>query len=183
MEGTRIGPLIDKEAQNAMASALTQARSEGGTVHGGAPVLGGDFPNGAYVMPAVVEMPEQISIMHTETFAPILYAVKYHDIDEAIRLQNAVPQGLSSCIFSTDVRETELFLFATGSDCGIANVNIGPSGAEIGGALVGKRKPAAAGRADRTLGRRTCAARPTRSTTQETCHSLRAFSLISKPCL
>lgn len=140
LEGTLIGPLIDKEAQNAMASALTQARSEGGTVHGGAPVLGGEFPNGAYVMPAIVEMPEQTSIMHTETFAPILYAVKYHDIHEAIRLQNAVPQGLSSCIFSTDVRETELFLSATGSDCGIANVNIGPSGAEIGGAFGGEKE-------------------------------------------
>ena len=78
--------------------------------------------------------------MHTETFAPILYAVKYHDIDEAIRLQNAVSQGLSSCIFSTDVRETELFLSATGSDCGIANVNIGPSDAEIGGAFGGEKE-------------------------------------------
>lgn len=112
----------------------------GGTVHGGAPVLGSEFPNGAYVMPAIVEMPEQTSIMHTGTFAPILYAVKYHDIDEAIRLQNAVPQGLSSCIFSTDVRETELFLSAKGSDCGIANLNIDPSGAEIGGAFGGEKE-------------------------------------------
>ena len=78
--------------------------------------------------------------MHTGTFAPILYAVKYHDIDEAIRLQNAVPQGLSSCIFSTDVRETELFLSAKGSDCGIANLNIDPSGAEIGGAFGGEKE-------------------------------------------
>ncbi|MFT5867293.1 MAG: aldehyde dehydrogenase (NAD+), partial [Gammaproteobacteria bacterium] len=98
------------------------------------------FPNAAYVSPAIVEMPAQSAIMHTETFAPILYVVKYNDLDDAIALQNAVPQGLSSCIFSTDVRETEEFLSAVGSDCGIANVNIGPSGAEIGGAFGGEKE-------------------------------------------
>ena len=97
------------------------------------------YPDAAYVAPAIVEMPEQSAIMHHETFAPILYVVKYSNIDQAIELQNEVPQGLSSCIFSTDVRETELFLSAVGSDCGIANVNIGPSGAEIGGAFGGEK--------------------------------------------
>jgi aldehyde dehydrogenase (NAD+) len=85
-------------------------------------------------------MQMQSAIMHTETFAPILYVVKYTDLDDAIAMQNAVPQGLSSCIFSTDVRETEYFLSAQGSDCGIANVNIGPSGAEIGGAFGGEKE-------------------------------------------
>jgi aldehyde dehydrogenase (NAD+) len=98
------------------------------------------FPDGAYVAPALVEMPEQSAIMHHETFAPILYAVKYKTLEEAIALQNDVPQGLSSCIFTTDVREAETFISAAGSDCGIANVNIGPSGAEIGGAFGGEKE-------------------------------------------
>ncbi|WP_193142944.1 aldehyde dehydrogenase family protein [Meridianimarinicoccus sp. MJW13] len=136
---TLIGPLIDAGALTAMEAALDAARAEGGTVHGGGRALADRFPDAAYVHPAIVEMPAQTAIMHTETFAPILYVVKYRDLDEAIALQNAVPQGLSSCIFSTDVRETEYFLSAQGSDCGIANVNIGPSGAEIGGAFGGEK--------------------------------------------
>ncbi|MCC5971156.1 MAG: aldehyde dehydrogenase family protein [Pararhodobacter sp.] len=139
-QGTLVGPLIDQPAATAMAAALDAARAEGGTVHGGAAALADRFPNAAYRAPALVEMPEQSAIMHTETFAPILYVVKYTDLDDAIALQNAVPQGLSSCIFSTDVRETEYFLSAQGSDCGIANVNIGPSGAEIGGAFGGEKE-------------------------------------------
>jgi len=139
-KGTLVGPLIDKSAATAMAAALDTARAEGGIVHGGAEALADCFPNAAYRAPAIVEMPEQSAIMHTETFAPILYVVKYTDLDDAIALQNAVPQGLSSCIFSTDVRETEYFLSAQGSDCGIANVNIGPSGAEIGGAFGGEKE-------------------------------------------
>lgn len=138
-DGTLVGPLIDGAALTAMARALDQARAEGGTVHGGDRALAADRPDAAYVHPAIVEMPAQSAIMHHETFAPILYAVRYRDLDEAIALQNAVPQGLSSCIFSTDVRETEYFLSAVGSDCGIANVNIGPSGAEIGGAFGGEK--------------------------------------------
>ncbi|MDE0591300.1 aldehyde dehydrogenase family protein [Halocynthiibacter sp. C4] len=139
-DGTLVGPLIDSAAMNAMEKALEQAQSEGGTVHGGGRALTDQYPDAAYVSPAIVEMPGQSAIMYTETFAPILYAVKYKELDEAIALQNAVPQGLSSCIFSTDVRETEYFLSAQGSDCGIANVNIGPSGAEIGGAFGGEKE-------------------------------------------
>ena len=137
---TLVGPLIDQGSMTQMDKALEQAKIEGGTVHGGGQTLTGDYPDAAYVSPAIVEMPTQSAIMHTETFAPILYAVKYSDLDDAIAMQNAVPQGLSSCIFSTDVRETEEFLSAVGSDCGIANVNIGPSGAEIGGAFGGEKE-------------------------------------------
>jgi aldehyde dehydrogenase (NAD+) len=137
--GTLVGPLIDSAAMNAMESALERAAAEGGKVHGGGQALKDKFPHAAYVHPAIVEMPAQTAIMYHETFAPILYVVKYRDLEDAIAVQNAVPQGLSSCIFSTDVRETELFLSAAGSDCGIANVNIGPSGAEIGGAFGGEK--------------------------------------------
>ncbi len=137
---TLIGPLIDTGAMWAMDVSLEQARAEGGTVHGGGQTLGDTFPDAAYVKPAIVEMPNQSAIMHHETFAPILYAVKYTDLGTAIALQNDVPQGLSSCIFTTDLREAETFLSASGSDCGIANVNIGPSGAEIGGAFGGEKE-------------------------------------------
>ncbi|SLN68113.1 Succinate-semialdehyde dehydrogenase [NADP(+)] [Falsiruegeria litorea R37] len=139
-EGTLVGPLIDTDALTAMTRALDQAQAEGGKVHGGGQVLTDSHGAAAYVAPAIVEMPAQSAIMHHETFAPILYVVKYNDLDQAIAMQNAVPQGLSSCIFSTDVRETETFLSAVGSDCGIANVNIGPSGAEIGGAFGGEKE-------------------------------------------
>ncbi|MAQ47073.1 MAG: aldehyde dehydrogenase family protein [Confluentimicrobium sp.] len=138
-EGTLVGPLIDTAARDAMAAALTRATSEGGTVHGGGAALTDSHPDAAYVHPAIVEMPEQSDVVHEETFAPILYVMRYTEIEDAIAMQNAVPQGLSSCIFSTDLRETERFLAAGGSDCGIANVNIGPSGAEIGGAFGGEK--------------------------------------------
>lgn len=138
--GTLVGPLIDTSAAEATGRALEQARGEGGTVHGGGKALADSHSGAAYVHPAIVEMPAQTAIMHHETFAPILYVVKYGELDQAIEMQNAVPQGLSSCIFSTDVRETEEFLSAVGSDCGIANVNIGPSGAEIGGAFGGEKE-------------------------------------------
>ncbi len=138
-DGTLVGPLIDMEAMTAMERALEQARVEGGVVHGGGRILSDSHPDAAYVRPAIVEMPDQSEIVHHETFAPILYVMKYRDLDDAIAVQNAVPQGLSSCIFSTDMRETEHFLSAVGSDCGIANVNIGPSGAEIGGAFGGEK--------------------------------------------
>ena len=139
-DGTLVGPLIDSAALDAMTSALERAKAEGGTVHGGTQALADSHGDAAYAHPAIAEMPSQTAIMHTETFAPILYVVKYADLDQAIEMQNEVPQGLSSCIFSTDVRETEYFLSAAGSDCGIANVNIGPSGAEIGGAFGGEKE-------------------------------------------
>ena len=138
--GTLVGPLIDSGALSSMEAAMLQAKADGGTVHGGSCTLQDSFPDAAYVYPAIVEMPGQTDIVCHETFAPILYAMKYKDFDEAITLHNDVPQGLSSCIFSTDVRETEMFLSAVGSDCGIANVNIGPSGAEIGGAFGGEKE-------------------------------------------
>lgn len=138
-DGVLVGPLIDQAAADGMKRALEQAAADGGTVTGGQPALAGQFPDAHYVHPAIVEMPAQTDIVRHETFAPILYVMKYNTLAEAIALQNAVPQGLSSCIFSTDVRETEEFLSDIGSDCGIANVNIGPSGAEIGGAFGGEK--------------------------------------------
>ncbi len=140
LEGNLIGPLIDKHGFDNMQDALEQALSEGGKVFGGKRQLQDTFPNAYYVSPAIVEMPEQSDVVCTETFAPILYVVGYTDFAEALRLNNAVPQGLSSCIFTTDVREAEQFMSAVGSDCGIANVNIGPSGAEIGGAFGGEKE-------------------------------------------
>ena len=139
-KGTLVGPLIDGEAFGAMQHALAMARKEGGSITGGerASVAGGG--NGFYVHPTLVEMPAQTDVMHHETFAPILYIVRYRELDDAIAWNNAVPQGLSSSIFTNDVREAERFMSATGSDCGIANVNIGPSGAEIGGAFGGEKE-------------------------------------------
>ena len=140
LEGNLIGPLVDKHSFDNMQDALEQALSEGGRVFGGKRQLEDQFPNAYYVSPAIVEMPEQSDVVCSETFAPILYVVGYSDFAEALRLNNAVPQGLSSCIFTTDVREAEQFMSAVGSDCGIANVNIGPSGAEIGGAFGGEKE-------------------------------------------
>ncbi|TNE38010.1 MAG: aldehyde dehydrogenase family protein [Alphaproteobacteria bacterium] len=133
-----VGPLIDEDSFNNMQSALAQAKTEGGTVHGGERLNVND--GGFYVRPAIVEMPAQSDVVCHETFAPILYVLTYKDLGEAIALQNGVPQGLSSCIFTTDLREAETFLSSGGSDCGIANVNIGPSGAEIGGAFGGEKE-------------------------------------------
>ena len=138
-EGTLIGPLVDQAARDRMLTQLDRARAEGGVVHGGQPVTQG-VPAGAYVTPALVEMPAQTATVREETFAPILYVLTYDHFDEAIALQNDVPQGLSSCIFTLNLREAETFLSAAGSDCGIANVNIGPSGAEIGGAFGGEKE-------------------------------------------
>ncbi|MFG1420283.1 L-piperidine-6-carboxylate dehydrogenase [Roseixanthobacter liquoris] len=137
---TLVGPLIDDAAARAMALALSRAVAEGGTVHGGERVQPAGLAGGAYVRPALVEMPAQSAIVRAETFAPILYVLRYRTLDEAIALQNDVPQGLASSIFTTDLREAERFLSAAGSDCGIANVNIGPSGAEIGGAFGGEKE-------------------------------------------
>jgi len=137
-DGVLVGPLIDGAALDAMQAALDRARDQGGTVVGGEPVADA-VPGGAYVRPAIAHMPEQTDLVREETFAPVLYVLRAGDLEEAVALHNDVPQGLSSCIFSTDVRETERFLSASGSDCGIANVNIGPSGAEIGGAFGGEK--------------------------------------------
>ncbi|MGR3379342.1 L-piperidine-6-carboxylate dehydrogenase [Salipiger abyssi] len=138
--GTLIGPLIDHAARDAMLAQLEKARAEGGTVHGGSTVTEGVPQGGAYVAPALVEMPAQTDTVRTETFAPILYVMGYDRLEDAIAMQNDVPQGLSSCIFTLNMREADLFLSAVGSDCGIANVNIGPSGAEIGGAFGGEKE-------------------------------------------
>ena len=137
--GTLVGPLIDKQAFDRMQAALAAAKSAGGTVTGGERVENGSA-HAFYVRPALVEMPEQTGPVEQETFAPILYVMKYSDFDKALALHNAVPQGLSSSIFTNDMREAETFVSARGSDCGIANVNLGPSGAEIGGAFGGEKE-------------------------------------------
>jgi aldehyde dehydrogenase (NAD+) len=137
---TLVGPLIDHAARDKMSAALERAKAEGGAVHGGRTVAEGVPNGGAYVEPAIVEMPGQTGIVREETFAPILYVLGYDSLSEAIAIHNDVPQGLSSCIFTLDVREAETFLSSVGSDCGIANVNIGPSGAEIGGAFGGEKE-------------------------------------------
>lgn len=135
-----VGPLIDKLSFDAMQGALAKARDEGGQVFGGERQLADQYPNAYYVSPAIAEMPTQSEVVRHETFAPILYVLAYDDFEEALRLNNEVPQGLSSCIFTTDIREAERFQSASGSDCGIANVNIGTSGAEIGGAFGGEKE-------------------------------------------
>ena len=134
-----VGPLIDGAAFEGMQNALAAARKAGGVVHGGERI----DVNGAgsfYARPALVEAPAQVGPVVEETFAPILYVLKYRTFEEAIALHNGVPQGLSSSIFATDIREVEAFLSETGSDCGIANVNMGTSGAEIGGAFGGEKE-------------------------------------------
>lgn len=140
-EGTLVGPLINKQAYEAMQSALQQARNEGGTVVvGGERVLDDAADDAYYVRPAIVRMPEQSKIVTQETFAPILYVLEYENLEEAIALNNGVPQGLSSSLFTQDQAESEIFLSAEGSDCGIVNINIGTSGAEIGGAFGGEKE-------------------------------------------
>ena len=141
--GVLVGPLIDDAAFDAMQQALAQAREQGGQLSGGGRVVVGDangpWFDACYAAPALVQMPAQSAVVCHETFAPILYVLKYETLDEAIALHNGVPQGLSSAIFTNDLREAETFLSASGSDCGIANVNIGTSGAEIGGAFGGEK--------------------------------------------
>ena len=140
-EGTLVGPLIDATAFQQMQASIATATVDGGKmVTGGERALADAAPDAYYARPAVVAMPGQTDIVRTETFAPILYTIAYDDLDEAITLHNDVPQGLASSIFTTDLREAERFVSATGSDCGIANVNIGPSGAEIGGAFGGEKE-------------------------------------------
>ena len=138
--GTLVGPLIDRYAFESMQIALQHARTAGGVLHGGERIDGMGGENAYYVRPALCEMPEQTGPALHETFAPILYVMRYSMLDEAIRLHNAVGAGLSSSIFTLDMREAEKFVSTAGSDCGIANVNIGPSGAEIGGAFGGEKE-------------------------------------------
>lgn len=141
LEANHLGPLIDVDAVKGYQKALKAIISQGGAVlHGGKVLKGAEFSSGCYVEPTLVEVPSQLPIVHKETFAPILYLLKYSgDIEQAIALNNTVDQGLSSAIFSSDLQEVEIFLSWRGSDCGIANVNIGTSGAEIGGAFGGEK--------------------------------------------
>ena len=140
-ENTLIGPMIDQQAVTQMQAALDKARSEGANIVFGGEVLEGPgFETGHYVVPAIVEADNSFEIVQHETFAPILYLMKYSSIEEAVEMNNAVPQGLSSAIFTENMKESELFLSLLGSDCGIANVNIGTSGAEIGGAFGGEKE-------------------------------------------
>ncbi len=139
-EETLVGPLIDEAAFDAMQRALATARATEGLITGGERITVADLPNAYYVRPAIVEMPSQSELVKRETFAPILYVMKYRDFSDALALHNDVAQGLASSIFTLDLREAERFLSGEGSDCGIANVNIGPSGAEIGGAFGGEKE-------------------------------------------
>lgn len=139
--GTLMGPLIDTEAVEAMQTALERTREEGGRVlYGGEVLSGGQFESGTYVAPCICEVPADAPIVREETFAPILYLVQYETLEEAILCHNRVPQGLSSAVFTGTLNEAEVFLSHRGSDCGIANVNIGTSGAEIGGAFGGEKE-------------------------------------------
>lgn len=140
-EKNHVGPLIDKDAVKSYSEALKEIKKEGGkfAVEGGV-LKGKGYESGCYVIPAVAEVSNDFKIVQKETFAPILYLIKYKNIDEAIAMHNNVPQGLSSAIMTLDLREAEQFLSVEGSDCGIANVNIGTSGAEIGGAFGGEKE-------------------------------------------
>ena len=137
---TLVGPLIDERAAVSMDAALAAAREQGGIVHGGGRVTTGMPAGGCYVRPAIVEIDHRAPIVQQETFAPILYLLRYRTFDEATAIHNGAPQGLSSAVFTGDVREAERFCSPSGSDCGIVNVNIGTSGAEIGGAFGGEKE-------------------------------------------
>ena len=140
-ENNHVGPLIDKDAVTNYEGAIARCKAEGGHFIVEGEVLGGqEYSSGCYVTPCIAEVSADFAIVKTETFAPILYIMKYRTLDEAIRIQNSVPQGLSSAIMTLNIREAEQFLSAAGSDCGIANVNIGTSGAEIGGAFGGEKE-------------------------------------------
>ena len=137
---TLMGPLIDKEAVKKMMGALAELKRQGGRIlYGGEMLSGGLYDAGTYVTPCIAEADGDYPIVKEETFAPILYLTRYNTIEEAVSLHNDVPQGLSSAIFTNDLREAEFFLSHMGSDCGIANVNISTSGAEIGGAFGGEK--------------------------------------------
>jgi aldehyde dehydrogenase (NAD+) len=134
-EGTLVGPLIDEPSVDAVVAAVAKVREQGGTI-----LCGGEKRKGCYMTPAIAEVDAKLPIVQHETFGPLMYLIRYATLDEAIAIHNDVPQGLSSAIFTTDMREAETFLSHVGSDCGIANVNIGTSGAEIGGAFGGEKE-------------------------------------------
>ncbi len=136
---TLMGPLLDQQSFEAMQVALRKAQEQGGKVFGGERILQDKYPEAFYVRPALVQLSEQTEIVRQETFAPLLYVMPYVVFADALEMHNDVSQGLASCIFTNDIREAEIFLSASGSDCGIANVNSGPSGAEIGGAFGGEK--------------------------------------------
>ena len=139
-ENVLVGPLVDKSAVNAFTNAIEEAQKEGGKlIFGGKNLSGEEYASGNYVVPAVLEAENHYKIVQEETFAPVLYLMKYKTIEEAVALNNNVPQGLSSAIFTMNMREAEMFIAESGSDCGIANVNTGTSGAEIGGAFGGEK--------------------------------------------
>jgi aldehyde dehydrogenase (NAD+) len=140
-ENSHMGPLIDKDAVQQYLNSIAEVEKQGGkfVVEGGV-LEGKAFESGCYVKPCIAEVKNEYAIVQHETFAPILYIMKYKTLDEAITMQNDVPQGLSSAIMTTNMREMEEFLSVSGSDCGIANVNIGTSGAEIGGAFGGEKE-------------------------------------------
>jgi aldehyde dehydrogenase (NAD+) len=138
-QDTLVGPLISPRAWESMQAAVAEAEGSGGRLLVGGRRLDSAYEHACYVQPAIVEMPEQAPVVRRETFAPVLYALRYSELEEAIALHNAVPQGLSSAIFTGELREAERFLAADGSDCGLANVNTGTSGAEIGGAFGGEK--------------------------------------------
>src|SRR5260370_13319469 len=136
-----MGPLIDKNAVDMVQHSIQRLKDEGGEVlYGGDRIEGSHFPGGCYMTPWLVTAKADFDIVQHETFGPLLYLMTYRDFDEAIAIHNNVPQGLTSSIFTNDVREAEKFLSAVGSDCGIANVNTGTSGAEIGGAFGGEKE-------------------------------------------
>ena len=140
-ENNHMGPLIDKDAVSIYLDALNKVKEEGGnTLIEGGLLEGEAFDSGCYVKPSIFEVENTFSVVQDETFAPILYVIKFSNIDQAIKIQNDVPQGLSSSIMTTKISEAEEFLSSSGSDCGIANVNIGTSGAEIGGAFGGEKE-------------------------------------------
>ncbi|MGZ5242950.1 MAG: aldehyde dehydrogenase family protein, partial [Bacteroidia bacterium] len=136
-----VGPLIDKETVKNFQHAIEKVKKQGGHILFGGKVLQGEeYASGLYVQPCLAEVKHDLEIVQEETFAPLLYLIKYTSLDEAIQIQNNVRQGLSSSIFTQNMREMEIFLSVNGSDCGIANVNIGTSGAEIGGAFGGEKE-------------------------------------------
>ena len=140
-EKNHMGPLIDKHAVKMYLDAIVKVKKEGGkTIIDGGILEGESFSSGCYVKPAIYEVENKFSVVKEETFAPILYLIKYSSLEDAINIQNDVPQGLSSAIMTTKISEAEEFLSSSGSDCGIANVNIGTSGAEIGGAFGGEKE-------------------------------------------
>jgi aldehyde dehydrogenase (NAD+) len=139
-EQTLVGPLIDKRARDNYLEAVEKVKAEGGKIlYGGTGLAGEGYESGCYVVPAIAEVENHYEIVQEETFAPLLYLIKFKTLEEAIEIHNNVPQGLSSAMFSTNLLETERFLSQEGSDCGIANINIGTSGAEIGGAFGGEK--------------------------------------------